>query len=238
MAFQTKTDYSGLTSLIGSSLVIRDDNPNDSVETYFPQGQDGSFVAGEVYGQDSAPTNTFGLKANLVHTEGTIKLGKVTSIGDGSSAKKYKLESIEITTGSATPVGFSVTSQEVESGATDDCVYDVPAFAVTTKQHAQDIFSALTLNGSGCEFTQLTARIACSVNKDKVAGMKISSDINSGVIEITGTILQTGTTDPTLAVAEGWVISQPPTAPTPETAYKTWSFTVRKNLKKSTVSAS
>lgn len=238
MAFQTKTDYSGLTSVIGSSIVLRDDNPNDSIETYFPTGQDGSYVAGEVYGPDSAPTNSFGVKSTIEVDDGDIKLGKVTTVGEGASAKKFKLESIEIVTAGGSVVTFSATSQEVEADATDDCVYEVPAFTLTTKQHAQDIFSALTLTGTGCEFTNLRARIVCTVGKDKVAGAKISSDIGQGMIEITGTILQTGTTAPTLAIASGktgWVISQPPTAPTPEAAYKEWSFTVRKNLVKSNV---
>lgn len=231
MAFQNKIDYSGLTDLV-TGLSLRDDNSNDSVETYFPTGQDGSYVAGEVYGNDSAPTNALALTANITHTAGTIKLGKITTVGEGSSAKKYMLERVTINTAGGQPVSVSATSQLVESGATDDCLYSVPAFSLTKKHHAQDIFSALTLTGTGCEFTSLTANIGCSIGKDKLVGNVISSDIGQGVIEITGTILQTGATAPTLSAATGWVISQPPTATNPETSYKTWSFTVRKNLAK------
>ena len=90
MAFAVKTDYCGLiaattpsTQDAVSPLVIRDATENVSVEKYQPQGADGSFVGTEIYGQDSAPSNSYGLRADLKLEDGAIKLNKVTTVGDG-----------------------------------------------------------------------------------------------------------------------------------------------------------
>jgi len=244
MAFANKTDFCGLvaaTTPSGGSavLVIRSANENATAEKYQPQGQDGSFLATEVFGADSAPSNAYGLKANLSAAAGAIKLNKVTVIGTGDNAKNYALESLTIKTSAGAAPTVDATCQEIEAGATDaaQCHYSVPAFAVTTKHHAQDIFSALVLSGSGCSFTELSATIGGSINKDKVEGVKISSDINSGVITITGTVLQTGDTAPTLGVTSnaGWVITGPLNCTNPEAAYKSYSFEVQKVLAKDAV---
>ena len=54
MAFAKKTDYCGLSKL-STSIVVRDDALNGSVEKYQPMGQDGSFDQGtEVFGEASS----------------------------------------------------------------------------------------------------------------------------------------------------------------------------------------
>ena len=139
MAFAPKIDYCGLvvatkpsTQGATSPLVIRDANENVSVEKYQPNGQDGSFVGTEIFGQDSAPSNSYGLQADMNIAAGAIKLNKITTIGEGASAKKYALESFEITTAAGSAPAISATCQEIEAGATDagQCVYSVPAFTL------------------------------------------------------------------------------------------------------------
>lgn len=232
MAFATKTDFSGLAAnpAIGSSLTICDDAQNLSVETYAPQGQDGSIVAIEVYGEDEAPTNNFAVKADIDADDGDVKLNSVTTVG----GKKYALESFEITTGAGVAPSISATSQLVESTATDatQCLYEVPAFALSTKHHAQILFSAFTLTGTGCELTACNASLGGTINKDKVEGVIVGSDINSGLITVSGTILQTGTTAPTITPATGWKLTQPPNCTNPEAQYKSYAFELQKPLVK------
>jgi len=232
MAFKEKTDYCGL-STVSANFVVRDDNVNGSNEVYRPQGQDGSFVAVEVFGDDSAPSNSYGVKANTTLTAGAIKLNKITTVGN----KPYALESVNIGTSAGSPVTLSATCQEVEAGATDAASdhYEVPALTINKSQSAQILFSAFTISGTGCELTDCAAAIACQVGKDKVAGTKIASDINSGLITVTGTILQTGATAPTLAAATGWTLTKPATlSPSNgETTYPTYTFEVTKALTRS-----
>ena len=238
MAFQPKTDYSGLATnaAIGSSLAIRDDSQNLSSETYAPQGQDGSIAAIEVYGEDESPTNSFGVKADIDADDGDIELNAITVV----NTKNYALESFEITTGAGAAPTLSATSQLIESGATDaaQCKYEVPAFALSTKHHAQILFAAFALTGTGCTLTACSAKVGGTINKDKVEGVIIGSDINSGLIVVSGTILQTGSTTPTLSPASGWKLTQPPNCTTPEAQYKSYAFELQMPLAKTEPSAS
>lgn len=227
MAFATKTDFSGLVAKSDGALLIRDDNPNESQEVYRPTGQDGSYVATEVYGDDASPANNFALAKDLSLE---IKLGAITTV----STKKYALESVTVsTTGGSAPT-ISATSQLVESAATDAsvCLYDVGTLNVSKRHHAQILMDAFTLSGAGCQLTSCTATIAATVNKDKVEGEVVSSDIVNGLITVTGEILATGTTAPTVTAASGWTLTKKPVAANPEAAYKTYSFEVTKNLTK------
>lgn len=237
MAFQTKTDFCGLTDIteLAQLLLVRDDNENKTSETYQPQGQDGSIIATEVFGEDSAPTNSYGLKGDINLAAGKIKLNKITEV-DG---KKFALETITISTSGGSPVAISATCQEIEAGANDNgqCHYSVPALVLSKKHHAQILFGAFTLTGAGCSLTECAATIGGSISKDKVEGVKVSSDINSGLITVTGTVLQTGSTAPTITAntADGWVLTAPPTCANAESVYKTYTFTVTKALAKDAV---
>lgn len=236
MAIPAKTDYCGLATTFANSLVTVADEENPSPSKYQPQGQDGSFIATEVYGEDAAPTNTYKLKADIDADAGDLVLNSVTSIGH----KEYALEQVTISTSGGAAPAISATCKRVEAGATDaaNCLYEIPAFALKTHQHAQDIFSALTLEGSECVFTQLDAAIGCTVNPESANGIIVASDANSGVITITGTILQSGTTAPTLTATPGWTITQAPACSNPENQYKSYSFEVQKILAKTAPTAS
>jgi hypothetical protein len=237
MAFAKKTDYCGLSKL-STSIVVRDDALNGSVEKYQPMGQDGSFDQGtEVFGEDTAPSNSYALKAPGVEfKDGDIKLNEVTEVDE----KSYALESFEIETAAGSAVKMTAKSKEIESDtdATVQCKYPIPAFKISTKQRAQILFAAFTLSGKGCTLTACKASIGGSINVDKVAGVKISSDINSGIITVTGTILRSANVaeseSPVITPAEGWILTNPP-APTennPETEYPTYEFELQLPLAK------
>jgi hypothetical protein len=232
MAFHAKTDYCGLSALtaLAGKIVVKDATDNDSVEKYQPQGADGSFVLTHVYGKDSAPANTYGVKANIGTEDGDVKLNALVTVGE----KKYALESFEIGTSAGSAPTLSATCQLVEDTATDaaQCHYPVPAFALTTKQHAQDIFSAFEIAGEGCVLTECSASVGGSITKDKNAGEIIASDISQGVITVTGTILQTGDVAPTLTAKGDFVVTAPPSCTNAETAYKTYSFELQRILAK------
>lgn len=256
MAFAPKIDFSGLVEKTKSGtntiLAIRDHNLNGSEEKYQPTGQDGSFIGTEIYGEDRAPSNSFGLKAKLTAAAGTIKLNSVTSINHGTTQEpdvhNYALASVKVETGGGSPVKISTTSKEIEARTTDDtnqCLYWLPAFVLDTKQHAQLLFGAFTLAGEGCELTKCDFEAKCNVNPDKVEGVKISSDCNSGVITMTGTILSRSGVVPTItakseAVSLGndqtsnWIVTKnpKPTENNSEATYKQYSFELELILKK------
>lgn len=233
MAFATKTDFTGLVAKSNGALLLRDDNPNHSNEVYEDTGTDGSIIVTEPYGEDAAPTNNFALAKDL---ELEVKLGAITTVNN----QKFALESVSITTTGGSAPTISATSQLVEDGATDanSCVYDVGTIEVLKRHHAQILLDAFSFTGAGCELTTTTTTIGCTVNKDKLVGAVVSSDVVSGQIVVTGEILATGTAEPEITAGEGWtLVTLKPNAANPETAKKRFSFEVRKNLTKTTPTA-
>jgi hypothetical protein len=255
MAFAPKKDRCGL-SAASEKFRVRDDELGGSVEKYQPQGADGSFSIGtEIYGEDSAPKNTYALAAPGVELEaGKLSLGSITEV-DG---KKFALESITVATGAGSVVTVSASSKEIEADATIErqSTYPLPAFKLTTKQIAQILFGAFTLSGKGCNLTACSATIGCTVGVDKIAGEKISSDCHAGIITVTGTILRSGKIadheppvitpkEEEVVLIEGgtslgsrktskWVLTKPPepTEKNPETSYQTYDFEVQLPLVK------
>lgn len=236
MAFATKVDYCGL-STIDNKFKVRDSNKNGSEEKYQPQGQDGSFVGTEVFGADTAPSNTYAISGGSIELDdGDIKLNHITTIAN----KNYALESVSITTGAASAPTISATAQEVEDDADNDnqSVYEVPAFTITSKQVAQILFGAFTYSGG--TLTSCNATIGGSINKDKVEGVKVGSDINSGIITITGTILMPNATGtPTITATSGWTLTKEPSIyeNNPESAYREFTFELEMPLAKTEPSA-
>lgn len=255
MAFAVKIDYCGLveaTKQDGTAvLLVRDHNYNGTEQKYQPNGQNGDFVLTHIYGSDSAPSNTYALKADVSLKAGAIKLNKIVDItedsGDAQVTRKYALENVKITTKGGSPVSIEATCQEIEGTATDarQGVYWIPAFKLSTRYEAQDIFGAFTMNGSGCHLLDCTAEMACTIAKDDVAGDKISSDADSGIITVSGTILSTSGNVPTITpsidaidigngMSSTWVLTKTPkpTEQNPEKACKQYTFELQLPLQK------
>lgn len=233
MAFLQKTDFGGLATKFNSALQVRDDNANPSAENYRPVSNDGEIFANEVYGEDSAPSNSYALKATLENKANDplmIGAGAITTV----DSKKFALESLNINTGAGNPVSIDASTQELESGADGTGTkFVVPPFTVETKHKAQDIFGAISAI-TNATMTKLDHAIGCTITKDKIAGTKISSGANAGLITITGTLLQKSTANNaaavSLTVASGWTLDQAPARTNPESAYPEYAFTITKAL--------
>lgn len=236
MAFAAKTDYCGLmtSTAFNGKIKIRDDADNASVEKYQPTGQDGSFIATEVYGEDAAPTNNYAFVADVSAAAGSVKLNAITVIGSDDAAKNYALEQFVISTSGGAAPTLAATCQLIEHGSSDEeqCHYSVPAFSLKKKNHAQDVFGAFTLSGAGCHLTECTATVGGSISKTRVAGETVASDIGQGVITVTGSVIQNGTVAPTVTANEGWVVTSALARTNAETAYPTYEFELQMILAK------
>jgi hypothetical protein len=232
MAFQPKLDYCGLTAQ-NDKLIIRDSDLNGSVEKYQPQGEDGSYVTTEIYGETCAPSNNYGVAAGCESLD--VQLGSYTEF-DG---KAYALESVNISTSAGAPVTVSASAQQIEDGVSGSvCMYEHVILPVSSKHHAQT-FGAFTLSGEGCHLTSSSAAISATVTADKVAGSIISSDVSAGIVTVSGDILSVNGTIPVITPAEGWAITNVPaiTESNPETEAKSYHFELQKILAKVTVEA-
>lgn len=233
MAFLEKTDFCGLAAKFQNAIQVRDDNENASSQTYAPATNDGDIFVEEVYGDDSAPSNNYAIKATVNNTANDplkIGAGAVKTVNQ----KKFALETLTVNTSAGTPVAISATCQELEADAADTgTCFIIPPFKIETKHKAQDIFGAIN-SVTNATMTQLNHTIGCTITKDKIAGLNISSDANSGLITITGRLLQKSTAQnaaaPTITVTDGWTIRQKLTRTNPESSYPEYAFTLTRAL--------
>ena len=234
-SFTEKVDWFGLTGQnVALSLLEDDDGATNEYNEY--QGQDGSYVDDIVYGEKNDPSNEFALTGDLAYaaTGNVLKLGKVNTV----DTKKYGLESVSIGTSAGELPTFSASGKQLETGATEDRYYLVPAFTLKNEEAAQILWEAFTLAGTDCHLQSANYTLSANlVTKDK-NGLPIAHGIAEGAIECQIEIIQCGTTKPTVTAGTGWTLSGALACSNPDSDCPTWSATLRKHLTKTTASAS
>lgn len=225
MAFVAKVDY---FDLAGSGLVCTSSNDGASASTAEAAGEDGSIVANEVFGLTKAPSCDYAMTGAWEPDD--LKLGAITTIGSGASAESFVLSSITITTSGGAATTVSASGEKVEAGATTTCTYSVPSFALAVSHHAKKLWDAWALSGMGCHLQSATYTISATISKGEKDGETLSHDVNGGRIEAAVTILQTGTTQPTLTAGNGWTITSPLACSNPDSNWPTWTATLTKFL--------
>ena len=231
MSFKPKTEPYGIAD--GTTLVITSVNGGESATNVEAIGQDGSIVANEVCGEVANPSAQLAVKADVTKTAGAWKLGHVTT----ADTKSFALESIDINTSAGAAPTVSVSGKQVQASATDGCTYSVPALSLSPKHHAQILFSAFTLTGTGCHLTAANYKIAGTVNVVTKDAVPISFDIVQGKIEVSVTVKQCGTTEPTLSAGTGFSVTSPLALTNPDADYATYTATLTCYLAKDTPAA-
>ena len=112
--------------------------------------------------------------------------------------------------------------------------------AVGVCHHARNNISDLTIGGTGCHLQSANYTYACSIGKATKDGVTIAHGVYEGYVEAQIEIIQTGSTAPTLTLANNsaWFISSPLSQTNPDADYPTWSATLRKHLTMTTPSSS
>ena len=267
MAFQPKLDRCNIIAMTTPSgtgaqpiFLIRDAKRGGSepAEVYQPDLQEGE-TDFDPYGEDATPSNTYAVKGGTHSVAaGAVKLAAVVAVtekeGSGSDpdiVKNYALAEYSLDSKNKSPLAISGSSQLVEDGvdASRQAYWPLPAHVVSSRQIPQDFFGCFTLSGTGCSLQSVKATAKVMVSTDKLVGKIISSDSNTGILTVTGTILRNkkiaNNSEPTITplatevVLEGqlkskWTLTKSPT-PTednPETAYPTYEFELSLPLKK------
>ena len=224
MSFKTKTEPYGIAD--GTNIVVLDTQGGETAQNVEAVGEDGSVVANTETLVN--PSATLALKAAISKTLGQWKLGNVSTDG----TKKFALEKIEITTTAGAAVSISIAGKQVQSDATTGCTYSVPAFTLTTKHHAQILFSAFSLSGTGCHLTSATYTIEGTINLVTKDGSVIGFDIVQGKIEVSVSIKQCGSAAPELTAGDGFQVTSPLAETNPDADYPTFTATLTKYLAK------
>lgn len=230
MAFADKTDY---FSLGDSNIIIVSSEQNKSIQVAQAKDDKGDVVAQETFGEIEAPTCSYVFKGNA--TTASMQIGKAIT----TSGKKYTITSIQIDTAAGSPPTMSVSGEEVTTtGTHSDCYYTVPQATIQVCHHAQTLWSAFTLTGTGCYLIGASYTASGSLTKATKNGDTIAYDIADGQLVASLTIQQSGSTEPTITEGSDWVITTPLSKSEPDAEYPTWTCTLTKPLKHSTSTSS
>ena len=227
MSFPAKVDVYGLAE--ANKIIIQSTTGGETATNVEATGEDGSIVANSVIGELANPSCDMQLQADVTKAAGAWKIGGVTT----SNSKKFALEKISITTSGGAAPSISVSGKQVNSGATTGCYYPVPAFSLSLKHHAQILFSAFTLAGTGVHLTGASYEISGNINVVTIDGVPIAFDVTQGKIEVSVTIKQCGEATPVLSAGTGFEITSPLASSNPDADYPTWTATLTQYLTKS-----
>ncbi len=225
MSFLVKQDYYGIA---GASLVCKSSTEGASASVAEAKGSDGSVVAAVVYGRTSAPSCDYALKGSFSAGEGDIALGRVSAV----NGKSFVLGNFAVNTGAGAEPTLAASGEQVEDGAQDACVYELPAFDLSPRHHAQILFGAFEFSGVGCHLQQANYTASASVGKGTKDGDCLAHDVIEGKIECSVEFNQTGAAAPVLTPGEGWIISSPLTLTNSDASFGSWSATLVKYLTK------
>lgn len=230
MAFVGKKDYCGLGR--ANKLVCVGDAQGASGSLATAQDDAGSVVASTYVDGGASASNTYDV-VGAVEFKGAdatlIKLGTVNSVGTSPDQQKFMLTGVSFGTSSTDAPSFSASAVRVESGATTGAVYALPAFTLPKRQKAVLLFQEAELGGTGCHLTSSAYNASASGNvKRDECGVEYASDIHTGMLTATLTIIQTGSAEPTVTAdtENGWAISSPLTQTNSKSTYPTWTVSL------------
>ena len=201
MSFKAKTDFFGLAS---GGVVITESNENKTASTAEGHNEKGDVVAFEVFGETMSPQCTYVLSADT--NLSSMQCGTpIAGTGD-YSGKKFTLGGLTINTTAGSPPSIQASGEEIPSGTShSDCTYTFPSATLKMCHHAQILWSAFTLGGTGCYLQQ--------------------ANYNAG-----GTISRATDTKPTVTPGTDWTITAPLNCSNPDADYPSWSCTLSRYL--------
>jgi hypothetical protein len=224
MAFPSKTDKLGLAD---TNLILRDCDDGRSASVAEATDENGDVAVAEVFGEIESPTASYAVKGDVAKD---IVLGGVTTIGEGASAKHYALTQVTMNTSAGSAPTVSAQGEEVPA-ATATGTYTIDdGLTVKKSAIAQILQSAFTLSGTGCHLNSCNLTASVSFVDATKDGTRLTWDVTNGRLVVAVGIVQTGSTEPTLAAGTGWEVTAPLTRSSPDSDFPTWSATLTKYL--------
>lgn len=235
--FIEKKDYFGIAD--GTRLVCSTSDEGKSNELAETTGQDGSYVAYNVYGEKIAPSNEYVMKAVTIEmSDGDIALGQIELMDDEKTS--ICLNNFAINTAAGAAPTFSASGEQVEDNSTGVCQYSLPTFSVDKKHHAQILFGAFSYNktvsggtaSTGVHLKSASYTASGSITKGEKEGVCLTHDIVEGKIECSVEFVQVGNVEPTITPGTGWDVTSVLTCSNPDADWPSWSATLTKYLVK------
>lgn len=226
MSFKAKTDFFGIA---GGGLVITESNENKTASTVEGHNEKGDVISYEVFGEMMSPECTYVLSANT--SLSSMKCGDPISGTGDYSGKKFTLGSLTINTSAGSPPSVQASGEEIPANtAHNDCTYTFPSATLKMCHHAQILWDAFTLSGSGCYLQQANYTAGGTISRATKNGDTVAFDVVDGQLQVNVTILQTGNTQPSVTPGTDWTITAPMTCSNPDADYPTWNCTLSRYL--------
>ena len=212
------TDY---FSLAGTGLKINSSDEGVTINMAEAVDERGDFVARETYEELANSSCTYALCDD--YALGTIKLG--------SKISDYIVTGLSVNTSAGGAPTVEVSGEEVPEGFAEGYTYTTPTFTLKKNHEAQILFNAFTLVGEGCYVESCSATLSCTLSRALDENAETcAGDVSAGAIEVTATIVQAGSTAPSITPDADWTVTSPLTISESNDAYSTHTVTLRKSL--------
>lgn len=223
MAFATHTDHWALGTASSGALVIKDSGlPKKIPVNASAKDATGNVVARATAGDDRAPANSFAVKTDIADVAAFLILGTIAG-----TTPPLMLTELNITAGAEQEPTFSVAGVSVETGATTGRTVTLPTLALSADTIAQILGAAFTLEGDGCHVNKVEYSAKISPVLVKPNGVVVAHGFGGCLVEVKATIIQSGSTVPTVTAATGYKITDGPSPLNPESEYDTWTVTLQ-----------
>lgn len=179
----------------------------------------GDTIAHDEYGETLAPSTEFAV-TDEVDLSG-LSLGKIYS----NSGKKIMLTTVVVNTQAGTPPTVTLSGVEVESGASDQRLYEISG-TVLPRSKAQDVAGAFA---SDTKFTQINTTYSVDPHVQTVAGDPVASDASHGKVEVQATMTD-GTGSGAISAGTGFSITSSAAENDPDAGYRTLTATATKYI--------
>ena len=214
--FNSGIDYWTLESATSNAVKVKSSSENRSKQsTNSPNCYDDPAVV-DSWGETAAPSAVYDVVAALTHTLASpkITLGSLVAANssqisiDGSAVPIVR-GTLRISTQTGSAPTITVSGQAVHSGATALRTYVPPAFTLTPRHRAQDMFGLCTIKkGSGTltvaddktdyGMQSINADLPIEISLTQPKGVTMAYDIHGGMVTVDFTMNWYASGEPTI----------------------------------------
>jgi len=137
---------------------------------------------------------------------------------------------INIQTSAAAAPKVTLSGEELQAGATVTSTIDTGAITLSPRHKAQILAGAFTVSGTGCHLTECSLDVKANLTRATADGVTLAHDVSGATLTVTGTVVQSAATAPTIAAESGWTLNTPISQTNPDEGHTTWTFECTKDL--------
>lgn len=177
----------------------------------------GDIIARDECGERISPSGVYTVEApgDLAFVLGTVNTVETMAV---------VLLGCEISTGAATPPEVTLSGESIQSGGKASSTITLPMVTLSPRHKAQILAGAFTLDGVGCNLTACNLSANANLTRATVDGETVSHDVSGCEMVVSGTVIQTGSTEPTITPGDGWTLTTPKSKDNPDEGYIEWTF--------------